>query len=307
MSNFNKLANDPKYRAIVRPWLRNTCPLVYLFAPSNEGKTTLLGSLFPRDPAVAEKIPLWTYEHDDYCRVLVIDADQGTTTIEHFTGNERLCDLRAYDTPAADQLAWVYKQLDLASSAECNAIIVEGLISVHDRLLANELRKNPGANGNTLRRCYIGPSTHAKGLIDAVRQIKQNRVAAESGVPIFVTLNTKSQQIDPAAPDGPSRHVPDWSPNLIEKTMRGSDAHLQLVRKPTGTQLITMKQEGPHPFCKMRNADVAEAVQREFNLNLPGLLTLWAVTAQKKAANVAAALDKRDVQSQTTNPSTKQE
>lgn len=303
MSNFNKLANDPKYRAIVRAWLRKTSPLLYLFAPSNEGKTTLLGSLFPRDPAVAEKVPLWSYEHDDYCRVLVIDADQGTTTIEHFTGNERLCELRDYDTASTDQLRWMYAQLEYASTAKCNAIIIEGLISVHDRLLANELRKNPGADGNTLRRCYIGPSTHAKGLIDAIRQIKQNRIAEEAGVPIFVTLNTKSQSIDPTKPDGPSRHVPDWSPNLVEKAMRGSDAHIQLKRPPTGTQLITMKQEGPHPFCKMRNADVAEAVQRETNLNLPGLLTLWAVTIDQKSNKVNAALDKRDEQRQTTNPS----
>jgi hypothetical protein len=304
MSNFNKLANDPKYRAIVRPWVRKTSPLIYLFAPSNEGKTTLLGSLFPRDPAVAEKIPLWSYEHDDYCRVLVIDADQGTTTIEHYTGNEKLCDLRSYDTPAADQLAWTYKQLASASAAECNSIIIEGLIAVHHRLLANELRKNPGASGNVLRRCHIGPSMHGQGLIDAVRQIKQDRVAAGMGVPIFVSLNTKSESIDPEKPDSPSRYVPGWSKNLINEAMGGSDAHLQLKRPPTGTQLITMKQEGTHPFCKMRNADVAEAVQRETNLNLPGLLTLWAVTIDTKSNKVNAALDKRAEQQQTSNPST---
>jgi hypothetical protein len=297
MSKYNALANEDKYRAVVRAWLRETSPLVYLFAPSNEGKTTLLGSLFPRDPG--SKLPLWTYDHDDYCKVLYIDADQGGTTIEHLLADERLCDYREFDQPAAQLLMWVYAQIDQASAAKCNAIVIEGLTSVHTRLVADELRKKPGAVGNEMKRCYIAASSHCKGLIDCIRQIKQNRIASGNGVPIFVALNTKSQSIDPDKPDNGDREVPDWSKNLIAQAMRGSDAHIQLMRRPTGTQLITVKSEGPHPFCKMRSAEVAEAVMRETNLNLPGLFTLWASEQYKKTRAVRKALDIKQEPNQT--------
>lgn len=294
MSKYNALANEAKYRTVTRDWVRETCPLVYLFAPSNEGKTTLLGSLFPRDPA--SKLPFWTYEHDDYCKVLYIDADQGGTTIEHLLSDERLCDYREFDQSAAQLLTWVYSQIDKASTAPCNAIVIEGLTSVRTRLVADELRKKPGAVGKEMQRCYIAASSHCTGLIDCIRQIKQNRKATGTGVPIFVALNTKSQSIDP---DGGEREVPDWSKNLIGQAMRGSDAHIQLMRRPTGTQLITVKSEGPHPFCKMRSAEVAEAVMRETNLNLPGLLTLWASEQYKKTRAVRKALDSKQEPKQT--------
>jgi len=289
--HYNDLANDERYRKVTREWVKENCPLVYLFAPSNEGKTTLLGSLFPSEGAGSH--PVWSFKHDDYCKVLYIDGDNSGLTIEHFVADERLCDYRAFDAPADQLVAWMYRQIDAATKADCNAIVIEGLTSVHTRLVADELRRNPGATGNTLRRCYIGASTHCKGLIDAIRQVKQNRRAAGCGVPIIVTNNTKSQPTDPNAPDSPERHVPDWSKNLIEQAMRGSDAHIQLKRNGDTTQLITTKIADMHPYCKMRSADVANAVQSERNLNLPGLLTLWAATAHKKSKAVQKALDSK--------------
>lgn len=302
MSKFNDLANDPKYAKATRAWVRKQCPLVWIYAPSNEGKTTWLGSLFPRDPGNPEKIPLWTYEREDYIKVLYIDADQGAATVDHYTDNPYLCDYKGFDQPANQHLKWTYEQLDAASSAKCNAIVIEGLTSVHKRLLAIETRKVPGATGNALRRCSISPATHLQGVIDAVLQIKQNRIAAGTGVPIIASVNTKIQPIDPEKPDAGDRHVPAWSPNLILEAMRGADAHIQLVRGPAGTRLITMKQPGPHPHCKMRSADVAEAVQAESNLNLPGMLTLWAAAARQKANKVKAAVDKRHAADQTKTP-----
>ena len=170
--------------------------------------------------------------------------------------------------------------------------MIEGVTSIHTRLVADETRKNPGATGNTLRRCYIGASTHCKGLIDGIRQLKQNRLAAKRGVPIFVTLNTKSQPINPDKPDSPERYVPDWSKNLIEQAMRGCDAHIELERKGD-SRLIATRDEGPHPYCKMRSETVAAAVAGEANLNIPGLLTLWAVTQNRKSAAVQKLLDSK--------------
>ena len=291
MSDFNTHANNDRYREVTRAWVRATCPLVYLFAPSNTGKTTLLGSLFPADPAAPHSV--WTYRHDDYCKVLYIDADQGGTTIEHLVGNEQLCDYRRFNIASKEKLAWLYTQVAAAEDADCNAIVIEGATSVHTQLVADETRKNPGATGNTLRRCYIGASTHCKGMIDSFRQLKQNRVATGRGVPIFITLNTKSQPVDAEKPDSPERHVPDWSKNLVEQAMRGSDAHIQLVRKYGETRLITMRDEQLHPYCKMRSEAVAEAVASQANLNLPGLLTLWANTLAGKAKAVKKHLDSK--------------
>jgi hypothetical protein len=289
MSKYNNFANEEKFRSQTRDWLRKTCPLVYLFAPSNEGKTTLLGSMFPTDGGT---MPLWTYKHDDYCPVLYVDADQGGTTIEHMLGDERLCEYRDFDQRPDQHLKWMFDQLDYATRADCNAIVIEGLTAVHDKLVSAEMRKHPGAVGFELQRCYIAAAGYAGTLMETIREIKQHRTAAGKGVPIIVTLNTKEQSIDPEK-DAGARHVPAWSNNLIERTKRTSDAHIQLVRKPTGTVLVTTKIDGPHPHCKMRSADVADAVMRESNLNLPGLFTLWSVTQQTKAKKTRAAVDSR--------------
>jgi hypothetical protein len=278
MSKFNALANDEKYRPHVKQWVLETCPLIYLYAPSNTGKTTVVASLFPETPE--DKTPLWTFKHDDYCKVLYIDGDQGSTTIEQLVGNPRLCDLRRFNLTPEKQLGW-------------KAIVIEGTTATYRRLVADELRKKPGATGNELKRCYIGPSSHAAGLIDTIRQIKQHRIATKKGVPIVVILNTKAEPIDKDKPDAGTRYVPNWSPNLIENSMSGCDMHAQLTRDPTGTHFVTVRSEY-HPYCKMRSAEVAAQVLTQINLNLPGLFALWASMLIRKTIGVRNALDKRD-------------
>jgi hypothetical protein len=292
MSMFNQLAKDPAKVETTKQWVAKNSPLIYIFGPSGVGKTSLTSTLF---------------EHEAYRRVLLIDADQGDGTVENFTNDERLCDRRVFDDDPKQRLGWFLRTLEQAHTVECGAIFIEGLTAVHGGLLADELRAlqtvpgAPGAKGPALMRCHIGPSSSARTLIDTIRNVKLRRIKAGNGVPIFVTMNTKDVPVDPNAFDSARKVIPDWSANLTDTAMRSADAFLEMQRTPTTpsvTRLLSQKTVD-NSFRKLRHSEASALVDRQSNLTLPGLLTLWATTVATSSANVSSYLDQ---QSQQTTP-----
>lgn len=276
MSQYNKLAEDPAVAPIVRDWIKSNSPYIVVFGPSGVGKTTLTQSLFA---------------HPDYRRVLYIDADQGDATIEEYTTNTTLCELRSFDKHPAMLVSWVYEQLAYAERAECGAIVVEGFASIHAQMVAAKLAQAKTAEGYDLQRCYIEPTMRTQALMQTCRAIKQSRHAAKKGVPLIVTLNTK--QIRKSENPPVYIDIPDWSENLSERMMRGADAFIELTRGPSGVRFMT-QQTPDNKFRKLRQPRVAMEVDRQINLSLPGLFALWATTVDKRSKTIDEKLNQPD-------------
>jgi hypothetical protein len=286
MSKYNAFAHDPAAVEITRDWLRRESPLVFIYAPSGKGKTTLLGSLF---------------RHSLYHRVLLLDLDQGSTTIAEYTTNPTICERRVFNRTPSQRVGWFNEQIKYARTAECGAIIVEGFTSIHTGMVSANLEDVSDPEGPAAMRAHIGPSNRTGAMIESFRATKQHRLASGAGVPIIVTLNTRFTPIDPSSIDSPKKVVPDWSPNLVDKAMRAADAFIELDRNAHGTVLYT-QQTPTHTARKLRacvpfepkNAatpNAAKLVQEQVNLDLPGLFALWADCDAKMATVVAQILN----------------
>lgn len=271
MSKYNDLATESAAIETTRAWLRRESPLVFIYSPSGKGKTTLLGSLF-RNPL--------------YHRVLFIDIDQGSTTIAEYTTNAAICERRMFDRTPDKRVGWFNEQIKYARKAECGAIIVEGFTSIHSGMVAANLEDVEDPEGPAAMRAHIAPANRTGAMIESFRATKQYRLAGSIGVPIIVTLNTRYTPINPGDINSDKKVVPDWSPNLIDKAMRSSDAFIELDRTPHGTVLLT--QQTPENQARKLRACVpyepknpnlpnaAKLVQQQVNLDLPGLFALWA-------------------------------
>jgi hypothetical protein len=279
MSEWNDRAREPKTRAITQAWVRETCPLIYIYAPSKAGKTTLLGTALTQAKV--------------YGPAHVIDGDNGLATLGEYLESSSLLDVHAFDQHPDDLFAWTMGKLDAATAVECKSIMYEGLTCVHDRLLTIERLKNLGAEGNAARRAHIGPAVDMRCIIDAIRRIKQYRIYKKTGVPIFVTVNTKRYDLDPTKIGGTQVIQPSMSVGLIDKMLMSADAVIELTRSAdNNTRLITLANSR-HPYVALRYAPAAQAVQDETNLSLPGMLALWASLINEKAVAIAAKLDKK--------------
>lgn len=297
MSNFNTYAHDPEAIAVTREWLRRESPIVYLYAPSGVGKTTLLGSLF---------------RHSLYHRVLFIDIDQGSTTIAEYTLNPAICERRVFDWTPDKRVGWFNKELKAARAFDCGnaegvgAIVIEGFTSIHTGMVSANLEDVDDPEGPAAMRAHIGPSNRTGALIESFRTLKQHRVAARKGLPIIVTLNTRYAPVNPSdMKDQRKKVVPDWSPNLTDKAMRASDAFIELTRGPSGVILKTL-QDPDNQARKLRASvpfgprdpnkpNAAALIQQQCNLDLPGMFALWSsadATMRKSTAGPAQMQEK---------------
>jgi len=277
MSKYNKMSTQPEAKAVTSAWVKETCPLVYVYAPFRTGKTTLLGSLFLQP---------------DYYPVHFIDGDNGGTAIGEFINDERMCTYVPCKITPDLKVAWMHEQVRKARSAKCGAIVIEGLTSIHQSLVADELARQTSPSGvapsgEYLWKAYGPASAHMLTLFAEIRQIKEYRMAKGTGVPIFITLNTKVEKAD----GDKRRYVPDFSDNCTARSGRTADGYLELMRNASGTTLVAV-EDAMHPYCKLRNSKAAEIVTRQTNLSLPGLLTCWATTIDNKAAKMREQLDK---------------
>lgn len=286
MSKFNAYAQTPESVEVTREWLRRESPLVFLYSPSGVGKTTLLGSLF---------------RHPLYHKVLLIDIDQGSSTIAEYALNPSICERRVFDKTPDRRVGWFNQQVRYARAAECGAIVVEGFTSIHTGMVSANLEQvdNPD-DAPAAMRAHIGPSNRTAGMIESFRATKQHRLARQAGVPIIVTLNTRFTPVNPGdMKDQRKKVVPDWSPNLTDKAMRASDAFMELTRDPHGTRMLTQqtaenasrKLRSSVPFVPKDGAgnklpNAAALIQQQTNLDLPGLFGLWADCDRKMQAYV---------------------
>jgi hypothetical protein len=242
------------------------------------------------------------FRHTLYHRVLLIDIDQGSTTIAQYTMNPQICERRVFDKTPDKRVGWFNQQLKDARTFDCGAIIIEGFTSIHSGMVSANLENvaDPD-NAPAVMRAYIGPSSRTSALIESFRATKQYRLAAGRGVPIIVTLNTKETPVNPGdLKDQRKKVVPDWSPNLTDKAMRASDAFIELTRGPAGTVLRTMQDDenmarklrAPVPFGT-RDAskpNAAQIIQQQVNLDLPGMFALWAKADSDMQATIASLL-----------------
>lgn len=286
MSKFNAFAHEPAAIEQTRSWLRRESPLVFVYAPSGKGKTTWLGSLF---------------RHSLYHRVLLLDLDQGSTTIAEYTTNPAICERRVFDRTPDKRVGWFNEQIKYARTADCGAILVEGFTSIHTGMVSANLEDIAEPEGPAAMQAHIGPSNRTGAMIESFRALKQYRLAANKGVPIIVTLNTRYMPIDPSQINSPKKVVPDFSPNLIDKLMRAADACIEFDRNAHGTQLYTMqtpersarKLRACVPYEPKNSAtpNAAKLVQEQVNLDLPGMFALWASSDAAMSAHVAQLLN----------------
>jgi hypothetical protein len=145
-------------------------------------------------------------------------------------------------------------------------------------------------------RVHIGPSNRMSALIESLRGIKQYRLANNCGVPIVVTLNTRLTPVSPGdMKDQRKKIVPDWSPNLTDKAKRTCDAFIEVTRGLTGSRLLTLetpdntarKLRAPFDAENSKLPNAAALVQRQTDLDLPGMFALWA-SATKQFDNAFA-------------------
>lgn len=281
MSQYNARAHDPAVVEVTRAWLRRESPVVFIYAPSGVGKTTLIGSLF---------------RHPLYHRVLYIDIDQGSATIAEYTLNEQLCDLHKFDQVPDNRVSWFNGKLKYARAADCGAIVVEGFTSIHSGMVSANMEDVAEPEGPAAMRAHVGPSNRTGALLESFRRLKQYRLAAGQGVPIVVTLNTRETPVSPGdMKDQRKKIVPDWSPNLSDKLMRVGEACIELGRGPQGTTMATLqttensvrKLRSCVPFDpKDANLNAAVQVHKQFNLDLPGMFALWAQTDAAMQAKI---------------------
>lgn len=287
MSKFNANAHEPAVIEQTRAWLLRESPLVFVYAPSGTGKTTWLGSLF---------------RHSLYHRVLLLDLDQGSTTIAEYTTNPTLCERRVFDRTPDKRVGWFNEQIKYARTADCGAILVEGFTSIHTGMVSANLEDVEDPEGPAAMRAHIGPSNRTGAMIESFRATKQYRLAEGRGVPIIVTLNTRYAPVNPDDfKDQRKKIVPDFSPNLIDKAMRAADAFVQFDRNAHGTVLYTQQIEENKarklrscvPFDPKNSSlpNAAKLVQKQVNLDLPGLFALWADCDAKMTAAVAQILN----------------
>lgn len=289
MSKFNVYAHDPASIDTTRAWLQQTAPLVYLFGPSGAGKTTLLGSLF---------------RHPLYHRVLVIDVDQGTTTIGGYTQDKSICDFHEFDKFPSQRLGWFREKLRYARTADVGAIVIEGLTSIHAGMVSDRMEDVSDPDGPAAMRAHIAPTNQTATLIESLRALKQYRKAGKKGVPIVVTLNTRLAPVSPNdLKDMSKKTVPDWSPNLTDKAMRTADAFIEVPLRGSDntSRMLTLptpdnsarKFRAPVPLVKndASKPNAAIQVQRETNLDLPGMFALWAqaIAMHTPAQDILAA------------------
>ena len=257
----NSLAKHPAVRPIVREHAKS-CPLLYFYAPSSTGKTTLGGTLM---------------KHPDYRPTLLIGIEPGDDTIGELTSNETLCTRRVFEGEPSSQLTWIYDTLDAAADIECSAIIIEGLASWQRLAVSRSLRTAPKASGNALRRLYIEPSSRTASVVGAIYDLKLKRRARKRGVPIIVTLNTRV-----SGSDDTKQIVPGFSENLCEEAMQNAEGFIELRRSPSGVSMFTQKTD-TNPFRKLRHPIAAQTIENHVDLTLPGMLALWALTIHVKA------------------------
>lgn len=293
MSKYNKRSMEPAAAAKTAAWAKQTCPLVYIYAPFNTGKTTLLGSLFLQP---------------SYYPVHFIDGDNGGTAIGEYVTDPRTCNYVPFQDTPDRKASWMHKQIAAAQKAKCGAIVIEGLTSVHQALVAQELANLTSASGEApsgehLWGAYRPAATHMLAFFTGIRGIKEYRRAKGTGVPIFVTLNTKITKVG-SGRDLKDCYVPDWSDNCTARSGRTADGYLELMRTQSGTTLVATRDPELHPYCKLRNKKAAELVTRQTNLSLPGLLTAWATTIDDKGSEIRAQLDKYYNTSEQDEPNT---
>lgn len=262
----NDLAKHPAVRPIVREWVKR-CPLLYFFAPSTTGKTTLGGSLF---------------RHPDYRPTLLLGIEPGDDTIGELTSNDSLCIRRVFDGEPAQQLPWIYEQLDAAADIDCGAILIEGLASWHRLQVGRVLRTAPAAKGRALQQLCIEPSMRTSSVLAAIYDLKLTRRARQKGCPIVVTLNTRE-----VGADDNKTIVPGFSPNLVEQARQNAEAFIELRRSLTGISMLTQTDIKLH---KLRHQHAAQAIEQQVDLTLPGMLALWALTIHVKADALAQRL-----------------
>jgi hypothetical protein len=215
---------------------------------------------------------------------MLIGIEPGDDTIGELTGNETFCDRHVFQGEPSQQLAWIYDTLDAAADAECSSILIEGLASWHRLAVSRQLRTAPNAVGNALRRLYIEPSSRTASVLGAIYDLKLKRRARGRGCPIIVTLNTRI-----AGAEDAKQVVPGFSENLCEEAMQNAEAFVELKRSLTGASMLTQKTD-TNPYRKVRHALAAEAIERQVDLTLPGMMALWALTIHVKADALAQKL-----------------
>jgi len=269
---------------MIRAWYEKRPPIIYFYGPTGVGKTHLIGTLLKHRTSDGAR---------PYSKVLYIDGDNGSETVAEAADNEDLCIMRPYDGKYDGKLNWFFDELKNAESTECGAIVVEGFNALFKSMLTPAMRKISKIEGTEAWQAHNDPSQKMDTIFEAVKELSENRKYYKRPVPIFVTLNVrKISKIEGDAKSG-KQCVPNFSENRTLAAMGTAQAFIELQRESALSMLC--RPDSYNKFRKLRRSNVASQVEAATNLNLPGLLALWAVeynkTYNKLSAEIAELVD----------------
>jgi len=286
----DKIRTDPATKAITQEWTSRSAPMVALFADTKVGKSTWLSKLFTPVatlvPDASGKTSTKMRTAGMFCPTLYIDADAGALTMGDIAYNEKHVLLRSFDEHPSKVLQWFGKRIDEAETVKCGAIVVECVNAIYELELGKAYRANPEGTPRDWA-AEIGGSMRA--LFSSLRGLKAARNANGIGVPIFVSLNVKSQR-EGKGKDAPTWYVPNMSDGLRRHVTAGVDAMLELTRVGDRTILIASDTHvpprhsirGPSGNAVMTGTKLPALVGAT-NLDPAGLLACWADFCVKNA------------------------
>ena len=291
MSTWNdKIRTDPATKATTQEWLSRSAPVVGLYADTKIGKSTWVSKLFTPVativPDASGKTSTKMRTAGMFCPTLYIDADAGALTMGDIAYNEKHVLLRSFDKHPSKVLQWIAERIDEAETVKCNAIVIECVNAIYELELGRAFRDKPDKTAPDWAAA-IGGSIRA--MFSAIRGLKLARNANGIGVPIFVTLNVKSQR-EGKGQDATTSFVPNMSPGLRSHFTATADAMLELTRVGDRTILIASDTHvpprhsirGPSGNAVMTGTRLPALVGAT-NLDPAGLLACWADFCVKNA------------------------
>ena len=263
--------------------LLSACPIIGVYGKTGTGKTTFGASLMG-DPR--------------YRKVLYLDADRSSLTVQAYVRQESLCDYRAPDVTSALALQqWLVRQIAGAHKVPgIQAVIIEGLARLYEDLVGEAYAQASPEDlvGDKLMRLYIAPAGLVKATITAACNMQSQFIKSGRHVPTIITSTTKEKS------EGFKKgwDVPALSDSATGLLQARSDAFLQMERSGKTTVLRTDRDNNTS-MRKLRGATAAQAVAALKNPTAPQMLQVWADCLAAEGAAVHEYLQSQNTQEST--------
>lgn len=280
MSAWNhEIRKSAECKAVTDAWVKRTCPTIAIVSDTGVGKstwmsklgvTTLTGTKDGKPVSVRKSAGIFD-------PMLLIDADLGDGVYGDMVCDERYVVLRRFDAQPERISQWLVEQLIEARTTDCKSVVIEGTNALYELTIAAEQQRNPDKTPYEWANKGAGIM---RAFFAGIRALKLARASEGRGIPIFVSLNMKGEEIKGSDGKPITQLVPNMSKNLRRRLLEAVDAQLELTRIGDRTNLNAY-DPSPLPTRKIRSVTGASCenlatLVAENNLDPAGLLALWA-------------------------------